>query len=32
VVRATQVAPTLADLLQTAPPAAALDLPAIERE
>ena len=32
VFRATQVAPTLAALLETAPPAAALDLPAIERE
>ena len=32
VFRATQVAPTLAALLDTAPPAAALDDPAIERE
>ena len=30
--RATQVAPTVAALLDTAPPAAALDLPAIEHE
>ena len=32
VFRATQVAPSLAALLDTAPPAAALDLPAIEHE
>ena len=32
VFRATQVAPTIAALLETAPPAAALDDPAIERE
>ena len=32
VFRATQVAPTIAQLLDTAPPAAALDVPALERE
>ena len=30
--RATQVAPTVAALLDTSPPAAAMDLPAIEHE
>jgi len=32
VTRATQVAPTIAALLDTTPPAAALDSPAIEHE